>query len=345
MLRYGLVTAMVLATASPRLAAQQTGKVPSYAQQAATNQPSAESPASRVASRQQSTPAANQAAGNQSAGNQVPQAPFPPLPAAEQARLNQFLLAWQQQSQGTRTLDCKFKRWHYDINGAAANVHASKAEGVIRYAAPDKGLFRVDDIVFYQGQQDGKPQYQSIADRFGEHWVCNGQQLIEMDRSNKKCVIQELPPELQGQQIFNSPLPFVFNLDAQQILQRYWVRLVPIENPQIVLVEAWPKRQEDRAQYKLVQIGLDAQTFAPQALIMFAPNFDPKTAPNRDHYEFSDVQRNALTAGIQQFLRNFIVDRPPSDWQIVRNKYQPPAPEPLNSAPPTQQAAGPSRTR
>ncbi len=75
---------------------------------------------------------------------------------------------------------------------------------------------------------------------------------------------------------------------------------VRIDNPDIVLVEAWPKRQEDRAQYKLVQIGLDAKTFTPQALIMYAPNYDAKTAPNRDQYEFSDVKRNAIGAGFQR---------------------------------------------
>jgi len=337
MFRNVMAIVMISAIVCSQGAAQQTGKAPSYAQPAAT-QNATPAPDSRVANRQQRATSSSQPAAS-SAASQSPQAPFQPLAPAEQARLNQFLMAWQQQSQATRTLDCKFKRWHYDVNGAAINVHASKAEGVIRYAAPDKGLFRVDDIVFFQGQQEGKPQFKAIAGRFGEHWVCNGKQLIEMDRSNKKCTIQELPPEMQGQQIFNSPLPFVFNLDAQQILQRYWVRLVPIENPNIVMVEAWPKRQEDRAQYKLVQIGLDAKTFTPQALIMFAPNFDPKTAPNRDHYEFTDVKRNALTAGVQQFLHNFIVDRPPRDWKIVRNKYTPPA------EPATAQAANPAKPR
>lgn len=253
----------------------------------------------------------------------------------EQQQLQEFLFAWEKQSKGTKTLDCKFKRWHYDNKGAVGNIHSTKAEGVIRYAKPDKGLFRVDDLVFYQGMVDGKPSYKSIPERFGEHWVCNGKQLIEMDRSNKKCEIQDLPPNMQGQQIFNSPLPFVFNLDARQITQRYWIRMQATGHQNSVLVEAWPKRQEDRAQYKLVQIALDAKTFLPQALILYAPNFDPKTAPNKDQYEFSSVKRNTISAGLQKFINNFIPENPPADWKIVRNKFTPVV------EPPAQQANAP----
>ncbi len=142
---------------------------------------------------------------------------------------------------------------------------------------------------------------------------------------------------MQGKQIFNSPLPFVFNLDAAQIQERYWVRQVESPKPDLVLVEAWPKRQEDRAQYKLVQIALDAKTFLPQALLMYAPNFDAKTAPKWDHYEFNDVKRNAIGAGFQKFMGNFIAEKPPSNWKIFRDKFAMPG----NGAP--NQAAVPAQ--
>ncbi len=303
------------------------------AQQAATEPLAAaqQQPAERVAARQEpaAAPQADPLAANQQ--------PFAPLNAQQQQRLQQFLADWERQSNDTKTLECKFKRWHYDNKGAVAGIHTTKAEGVIRYSKPDKGLFRVDELVFFQGMQQGNPQFNAIPGQFGEHWVCNGTQLIEMDRSKKTCEIQDLPPEMQGQKIFNSPLPFVFNLDANQITQRYWVKLVDVPNTEIVLVEAWPKRQEDRAQYKLVQIGLDAKTFEPQALILYAPNFDAKTTPNRDQYEFSDVKRNAIGAGLQQFLKNFIPEKPPKDWKIVYNKFNPVDEDPSLGAPPAQQ--------
>jgi TIGR03009 family protein len=260
--------------------------------------------------------------------------PFPALAPAAQAQLQQLLQNWEQQSKGTETLECKFTRWHFDMFAAPAKVHATRADGIIKYAAPDKGLFKVERKVFFTGMAGDKPQYKQQPGQFGEHWVCNGKELIEFDRAKQECRIQGLPPHLQGQKIFNSPLPFVFNLDAQQIQQRYWVRQVAAPNNQtdVVVIEAWPKRQEDRAQYKLVQIAMNASDFSPQALIMYAPNYNAKTAPKWDHYEFVDVKRNSLVTSLQKFLRNFIDDKPPPTWKILRDKFRPPVDPPVHQA-------------
>ncbi len=299
--------------------AQQAG-VPSYAQGNQASQTAA--PEAQIA-RQQSLPGqGNPAAPASSVGQ-----PFEPLTAPQQAQLNQMLLAWQQQSQGTKTLESKFQRWHFDTLAAPAGLHATRADGVLRYAAPDKGEFRVDSIVFFEGMDEAtqKPKYNPQEGVFGEHWVCNGQQLVEFDRSKKECKIQDLPPEMQGQKIFNSPLPFVFNLDAAEIQQRYWVRQVASPKEDTILIEAWPKRQDDRAQYKMVVIALEKQTFLPQALIMYAPNFHPTQAAKWDHYEFVDMKRNSVGQALAQFTQSFIQLKPPADWKILRDRYVPEA--------------------
>ncbi len=269
--------------------------------------------------------------------------PFPPLEPAALAQLQQILAAWEQQSKATKTLECTFQVWHFDTFAAPAGVHATKGDGVIRYAAPDKGLFRVDRKVFYKGMKDEKPTYEEEPGQFGEHWVCNGQELIEFDRGAQECRVQQLPPEMQGQQIFNSPLPFVFNLDARQIQERYWVRQVASPDQATVLLEAWPKRQVDRAQYKVVQIALDTSTFSPRMLRMFAPNFHDKLAPKWDHYQFDNVKRNSVGAGITQFLRTFIDEKPPANWKVLRDTYRPPVDEPQATAAVPPAAGQPTR--
>ena len=258
-------------------------------------------PAARVASRQPAPP---------------PQAPFPPLSAEAEQQLHSVLAAWERNSSATKTLEAKFTRWHYDLNGVpAANVHSERADGVLKYAKPDRGLFRVDRLVFFAGMEKDQPVYREMPGQFGEHWVCTGKQLIEFDRSQKECKIRNLPPEMQGQQIIESPLPFVFNLDAAKIRERYWVRQV--EAPEgVVLIEAWPKRQQDRSQYKLVQIALDASNYLPRGLRMYAPNFDPKQAPVWDHYEFAEVKQNSIGNKLADFMKNFIPEKPPASWKI-----------------------------
>ena len=356
MMRLTWASVIALLISAPTIA-QQTGRIPDYARSA---QPTA--PVARVA---QAPAGQNGAAQNRSTQNQIaqgqvaqgragdmqprvaradqnrmnaPAPPFPPLGARELAHLQSVLKKWEAQSQGTKTLECSFKRWHFDGFAAPQNVHATFAEGVIKYAKPDRGLFRVDTLVFFKGMENGKPAYASQPGKFGEHWVCNGKQLIEFDEGKKECRIQELPPQLQGQQIFNSPLPFVFNLKADEIQARYWVRQVAAPSEDLILIEAWPKLQEDRAQYRLVQVALNKSTFLPHALIMYAPNFHPKTAPRWDHYEFVDVKRNLLGQTFNQFIGNFIPKKPPANWTILKNVFRPPG-----QGPPQQAANNPAR--
>ncbi|MGB7347304.1 MAG: TIGR03009 domain-containing protein [Pirellulaceae bacterium] len=315
--------------------------------QAPNQQPTAQAaPVQQVAAQQEIGGQAGgvQAAGGPNAAQPAnPDArPFPPLGAAEQKRLNEMLMAWETQSKGTKTMSCDFEKWHFDLLAAPAGVHATKSTGVIKYAAPDKGMFKEETLVFYQGMNEGKPTYGPQPGKVGDYWVCNGDEVIEFDGNEKKCTISELPPGMKGQDIFNSPLPFVFNLDAAKIQQRYWVREVKAPKAGMYLIEAWPKFQDDRAQYRLVQIALDDQQFLPKALIMYAPNFNAKNAPMWDHYEFNDVSRNAIGAGMQNFFNNFIPERPPASWQVVREKMpvggQPAAPQ-RQAAVPGQPAA------
>lgn len=253
----------------------------------------------------------------------APNRPFPPASAAAQQRLNQLLAKWETESKNTKLMACDFTRWHYDNRAAPAGIHATWARGVIRYAAPDKGEFRVDELQFFKGMEGDKPKYGPDPKQQGEYWVCNGTELLEFDRAEQTCVIQVLPPEMRGQKIFQSPLPFVFNLNAAEVQQRYWVREVapPASKQNTYLLEAWPKSQEDRAQYLFVQISIDAETFLPQALILYAPNFSPQTSPVFDHYEFTHVSRNGLISNIQQHMANFINAKPPKDWKVIRETF------------------------
>ena len=307
-------------TAQPQAMRPQAGQGQAVSPQAAQPQ----------ANQQQAVqPQANQQQGGQQQGGQQ-QHPLAGVPFvlsnAEQAEMEQLLAAWEQQSSGTKRLEAKFRRWHFDPLAAPAGVHATWAEGVIKYGAPDMGLFRVDQLKFFSGIVEGKSTYKSVEGQFGEHWVCNGKELLEFDRSKKECRIQQLPPEMQGKDILESPLPFVFNLNAARIKDRYWVRR--IEAPaDVFVIEAHPKRQADRAQYRFVRIVINNQTFLPKALILYGPNFDPVAAPSYDQYEFIDVERNTLRQSMAAWGALFINERPPSDWKVIRDVFRPAGPQ------------------
>ena len=131
--------------------------------------------------------------------NQLGQQPFPTLSPEAKAQLQQVLKRWEQQSQSMKTLECQFNRWSYDNFAAPTNVPASKAAGIIKYASPDKGLFKTDQLVFFGGlDPQGQPIFKPQTNQYGEYWICNGTQLIAFDRSKQECTIQELPENMRG---------------------------------------------------------------------------------------------------------------------------------------------------
>ena len=54
---------------------------------------------------------------------------------------------------------------------------------------------------------------------------------------------------------------------------------------------------------------------------MYAPNFHAKNAPKWDHYEFRESKRNAIGAGFQRFLGNFIP--PKTSCRLENHPEQP----------------------
>ncbi|MEM9826621.1 MAG: TIGR03009 domain-containing protein [Planctomycetota bacterium] len=266
--------------------------------------------------------AGNPAARMAAAGNRVPAMPFPkPSPQAE-AEMERVLITWQDQSRRTKYLTLGFTKWNYDLSGSPdAQIPATKSSGVLKYAAPDKGLYEVTEKLFYAGFDDkNQPQYQPKENELGEKWVSTGQTVVAYDQTAKKCTIFPLAKHLQGQGIINSPLPFVFNLNAADARQRYWMRLINPPREDLVMIEAWPKTQKDRAEYKMVQIALTKETFLPAGLIVYHPNFDTVGSPNRDIYEFRDVKRNQIFAGIQNFMNVFVPEKPPKGWEVEEDK-------------------------
>ncbi|MEM6689767.1 MAG: TIGR03009 domain-containing protein [Planctomycetota bacterium] len=267
-------------------------------------------------------PDARVARTNQPQANGQPQAapapPFAPLLAQEQAELDQILAGWEKATSSTATLETQFIKYHYNNGMAPITVPATKGQGTIKYARPDRGAIKVDTLVFYSGNgADGQPTYKAHANEFGEHWICTGKELVEFDYKQQVCKINSIPENMQGKNIISSPLPFVFSLEARRMKERFWVRKNPQSPPDTVVLEVYPKRAEDRSQYRVVMVALEAD-FTPKALIMYAPNFDPKKAVVYDHYEFQNFKRNGALNRMNEFMGNFIAIKPPAGFKVIR---------------------------
>lgn len=217
---------------------------------------------------------------------QPPPAPFTLTPQ-EEAQVDRVLNQWEQRNRDIKTFDCKFHRWIYDLvfNAPAPNqrpLPKYSEIGVIKYAAPDRGLFCVE-----QEEKAGKEV--PIDDTRAEHWVSDGKSIFIFKPKEKQLVEQKLPPEIQGKSIADGPLPFVFGAEAQKLKQRYFIRLVPPPTgaKDQICLEAYPRFQQDAANWHHAQFIVTAQGMSPFALMLVQPNGKDYTT-----YQFSDIVVN-----------------------------------------------------
>lgn len=251
----------------------------------------------------------------------VAQAPFEPLTAPQQQYLDTVLGVWERSTGEIEHYQCNFTRWQYDPT-IDKDAPAVWDKGILKYAKPDKGLFRVDErqSISKKGPQ---PEYRA-SDQAGEYWICDGEYVHILDRDAKKAQKIQLPPMMRGQGIYLSPLPFLFGVKAIEIKQRYWIRPVkPPAGSEDVWLEAYPKRSDDAGSYSRVQVVLDKDEVLPKALIVFLPHYRPEF-PHREVYEFGERQKNlTLLNAIKQglFMKDFIDTKLPADWQVIVEPY------------------------
>ena len=196
------------------------------------------------------------------------QPPAPPftLTPQEQAMVEQVLNWWEQHNRDVKTFDCRFKRWSYDAVFGKPDEAKFVDLGVIKYAAPDRGMFRIDTT-----EKDGREM--PIEDGRAEHWISDGKAIIEYNHVTKRMTVHKLPPELQGKAIADGPLPFLFGSTAKSLKERYFLRIVtPRDIQGQVWLEAYPRRQQDAANFHHAQFIINTAKVEPFALKLIQPN-------------------------------------------------------------------------
>ena len=237
------------------------------------------------------------------------------LSDAQQVRLEQIVNYWSFSSDQITTFECKFSRLDYSAVWVEdPNIAYSMAEGVIRYASPDKGMYRVDDLKFYV--PDTNPaEYEPRDGEVGEHWVCDGASIYEFKTQQQELLEMRLPPDMQGEAISDGPLPFLFGVEAEKLFDRYWIReITPAEGQQgVYWLEAYPKRQEDATNFDVAVIILDANDFLPSAMQLIMPG-----GKERKVFQFTDRKKNTIVGNLmQRWLNNFIKPELPRGWRYV----------------------------
>jgi TIGR03009 family protein len=240
-----------------------------------------------------------------------PQQPAP-LSPEQQVALDRLLAAWEARNAAVTTWSCTFHKWEYNAwspaDGGGERLAFSESTGEIKYAAPDKGLFRVKESTQWNPETR---RYEKRTGDTGEHWVCNGTSIYEFRHSERQLRETRLPPEMQGKAISDGPLPFVFGAKADTLKKRYFMRLItpPGVTDQIWL-ESLPRYQADAANFSKVELILQARDLMPFAIQVFKPG-----GQDRDVYQF-DPRTSLIDKGLDMF-RDFSKPVTPLGYKFI----------------------------
>ena len=262
----------------------------------------------------------------------VPAAPQPPAPLSpqEQAALDRLLAAWEARNAAVSTWSCTFHKWEYNAwspaDAAGDRLAFAESTGELKYAAPDKGLFRVRESKQWNPEAR---RYEIRGGEAGEHWVCNGESIYEFRHGERQLRETKLPPEMRGKAISDGPLPFVFGAKADTLKKRYFMRLItPPEVRDQVWLEALPRYQADAANFSKVELILQARDLMPFAIQIYKPG-----GQDRDVYQFDP--RTSLIDKSLDMLRDFAKPITPFGYKYVLEDLSAQAPPAAGQPPAT----------
>jgi len=235
--------------------------------------------------------------GQQARRTSDPNRQNPAAPQEITREVEQLLDAWAKHSAEIRTLEGKHERHVYDDTFMIEKV----SNGKFWFGAPDKGRIDVfpikiaPDMIAARNKPGAKVRRKPNGKPFGlksddaERWLCDGIKIYDIDDEEKTARIVHLPPELRGQNIMNSPLPFLFGLPPEKAKQRFDMVLTKDFRPafQVVLLKAYPKQRQDMDNWKEAEIFLNTETYLPDAVKLLDPAETKRTV-----YTFQDMVVN-----------------------------------------------------
>ena len=212
--------------------------------------------------------------------------------------LEDLLAQWSTASEEIKRLEGEHTRIVYD--GLAETERRS--EGKFYYEKPDKGRIeivpveptpalkkaRAREVADAKAQKrksgvrtkltnDVPPQstdepYDLQPDQ-QELWCCDGQRVYNLDVAKKEALVAQLPADMQGRNIMDSPLPFLFGMPPEKAKQRFELSFSRPFEPKSgkAYLKILPRLKSDAGTWIQATVILDLEQFLPMAVQLVDP--------------------------------------------------------------------------
>lgn len=221
--------------------------------------------------------------------------------------LDRILEFWSASSEDITRLQGKHFRIVYDT---AFEVE-KQSEGEFAYEKADKGRLDIKpvevtpELVAARDQEvaKAKAEGRKPSVRVGkngkqfnlvleqpERWSCDGQRVYSMDMEKKEAIVAQLPADMQGKNIMDSPLPFLFGMPPEKAKHRFTIFFTNGQfDPKSgrAKLTIYPRLPQDATNWRQADVILDLKEFLPTAVQLLDPAGTKITV-----YRFQDFKKN-----------------------------------------------------
>lgn len=268
-------------------------------------------------------------------GSEAPKKPRPrpvemkiePLPP----ELETILREWEEESAKIKRIVGKHERIVYN---KVFEVQKN-SRGEFYYEAPDKGRIDVVGIEPKKGEKSKRvnPKTQSryrLEKDQQSKWICTGTEILSINEDEKTYEAFPLPPDLQGANIINGPLPFLFGMKSEEAKKRFAISFVDQDDPNknnehVVWLNAVPRQEMDKENFQLATIILDRKRYVPFSVKLIDPAGTTETVYNFPADDLEINSRDLLPAifrnkPFEPNLKNYKMILPPSTNELQQGK-------------------------
>ncbi len=231
------------------------------------------------------------------------------------ARMGQLLKDWETQSGKLKTLKVAI----YRIDLSKAWDDEEHYEGRAYFKSPQLAFLDFAKVKLVPNEKKRLvPQLDKnkkpVATPY-ETIICTGDEVWQYNYPVKQIFVFPLDKNARKRALEEGPLPFLFNMKADDAKRRYDMTLLE-ENAKQALLQIKPKLDEDKESFSTAWVVLDAKYLLPTRIKLLSP--DKKSTKE---FFLSQIQPNAEVK--EAFFRGVDPGKP---WKVERNPGgQPPA--------------------
>lgn len=242
-------------------------------------------------------------------------AAVPPAAADAQPfdpKMDELLRLWARQSRKLKSLDVMIYR--RDVDGRAVLGGEEHYQGTAKFESPNRAYIEFNLIKLDRKKKpviDPKTK-RRMTERY-EIIKCTGKEVWQYKFDTKQIFVYPLSEEEQARALDEGPLPFLFNMNADDARNRYHMTLLPEkENAKVHLIEVTPKLAIDREDFGKALIELEKEYLLPTRIVLFAPD----RVGTREYFLSKHIANPNPPIDPTYFRGVEIKEK---DWKVVRN--------------------------